>query len=361
MSTESGEVATDPEPVVGCSHCFRDQGLRLDAQQIGDVHDESPCPLCGSPDASKLTKRALFSLAHRFFVWGSLQKMAYGAAPLIQFNDRRSSDIAFPGPLNDDMHLLERVLGIGFFRYGPRMWMVGEVEPLKALLDQTTRPQIVERILRDYPSVELTSEDFFYRVRRSPASPAEHGEFDSPPTEYLGRGRLDSTDLPVLYGSPDIHVCLHECRVTAEDDLFVATLAPTSKLRLLNLAAILDEEVTEFDSLDLAVHMLFLAGDYSYPIARGIARSARDAGYDGLVYPSYFSMLRTGTLPFETAYGLSTRRFKGHRPHEEKKIVPNVGLFGRPIEKTGVRVLGINRMVLNRVEYGFHFGPMVFS
>jgi hypothetical protein len=55
--------------------------------------------------------------------------------------------------------------------------------------------------------------------------------------------------------------------------------------------------------------MLFLAGPHSYEITRLIAHGARAAGYDGVIYPSYFSLLRTGGMPFETDYGISLRRF----------------------------------------------------
>ena len=80
---------------------------------------------------------------------------------------------------------------------------------------------------------------------------------------------------------------------------------PVRDLELLDVAALLDEpqEVNEFGSLDLAVNMLFLAGEHSYPITRVLSLAARSAGFDGLVYPSYFSMLRNGVKPFETTYG----------------------------------------------------------
>jgi hypothetical protein len=105
----------------------------------------------------------------------------------------------------------------------------------------------------------------------------------------------------------DLQVCIHECRVTAEDELYVASLAPTRDLKLLDLTHLLREvHVTEFDSLDIAVHMVFLAGPHSYEIARIIACASRDALYDGVIYPSYFSLLRTGGMPFETAYDFVT-------------------------------------------------------
>jgi len=166
----------------------------------------------------------------------------------------------------------------------------------------------------------------------------------------------------VMYGSPDLQVCIHECRVTAEDDLYVATLAPVSPLRLLDLSALLThEDVTEFESLDMAVHMLFLAGEHSYAITREVAFAARAAGFDGLVYPSYFSLLHTGGMPFETVYGISHRRIPRLQEFERAKTIPNLAIFGRPVETGKVKVRCINRLIVHRVEYGIHFGPVGFE
>jgi hypothetical protein len=162
-----------------------------------------------------------------------------------------------------------------------------------------------------------------------------------------------------MYASQDLQVCVHECRVTAEDELYLATLAPTRELRLLSLTELLHEEgVTEFDSLDMAVHMLFLAGNHSYEIARKIARAAQTAGFDGLVYPSYFSLLRTGGMPFQTVLGMSLRRSSAAIDFEKSKIIGNLALFGRPIEQGIVSVRCINRLILSQVAYGFLFGPV---
>ncbi len=88
--------------------------------------------------------------------------------------------------------------------------MLGEGEPLKALHDASTRDHVVERILREFSE----------RTR-------------SPPQ-------------PILYASQDVEVCVHECRVTVEDDRYMATLAPVRDVRLLDLTAVLEEDVTEF-------------------------------------------------------------------------------------------------------------------
>lgn len=69
-------------------------------------------------------------------------------------------------------------------------------------------------------------------------------EYHAPPVGHRGNGRLDAEDFPVMYASQDVEVCVHECRVTVEDQLYMATLAPVRDLRLLDLTAVLEEDVT---------------------------------------------------------------------------------------------------------------------
>ena len=347
------------ELFVACSNCFSNEGLRLDAERLGEI-DTSVCPRCRTTESSKLTADRLIILAQHFFVWGSVRRFEYGAAPAVQFNDRRKTDIAMPKSLSADALLFEDALGIGFFSYGPRFWMFGEIEPLKCLRKEKSRSNVVDRIIHEYDARKLSTQDKFYRIRKNPTHPSQNFQYDSPPAE-LSKGRLNTEQLPILYVSPDLQTCLHECRATAEDDLFVATLRPTRELEFLNLAAILDEPqgVTEFQSLDLAVNMLFLAREHSYPITRSISRAARSAGFDGLMYPSYFSMLRNGVKPFETTYGISHRRIPQYKKFEESKISTNIAIFGRPIEEGLVEVSCINKVILSTVFYSVHFGPVM--
>lgn len=345
------------EQSVACSACFSDAGLRLDAEKIGRTIP-GPCPNCGATNAKKLPLAGVEALAHRFFVWGSLSKARYGAAPMVQFNQHQSTSIAVANWLKPDVELFQRLLRIGFFHYGPRLWMLGEVTPLKKLQRKRTRDAVIERILAEYPTKTVTSDDCFYRIRVNPRSPSHAAQYDAPPASSSGRGRLDSAGLPVLYGSTDLELCIHECRVTAEDDLYVATLAPTRPLRLLDLSILLKEErATEFESLDMSVHMLFLAGKHSYRITRAISTAALNAGFDGIIYPSYFSLLRIGQMPFQTVYGISHRRIPQLQEYEHSKAIPNFALFGRPIDDGRVSVKCINRVLLSRVGYEFHFGP----
>jgi hypothetical protein len=319
--------------IVACSDCFQNEGLRLDASR-GGIHDETVCARCHSQQGKKLTRVHLEILASRFFVRGTFQPVEYGGASIIQFNGMRQTDIEVPKWLESDIHLFEELLGVGFFYYGPRLWMVGEVYPLQHLLETETRAAVIQRILKEYPVKVIGGEKHFYRLRINPVDATSEQEFDSPPDQFLGRGRFDSKQLPIMYASPDLEVCIHECRVSAEDELFIATLAPKRDLRFLDLTALLPyQHETEFDSLDMAVHLLFLAGSHSYEIARDIASAAQRDGFDGILYPSYFSLLRTGGMPFETVFGISHRKLDQYADRERAKTIPNMAVFGRPIRE----------------------------
>ncbi|MFZ1427020.1 MAG: RES family NAD+ phosphorylase [Geminicoccaceae bacterium] len=287
--------------------------------------------------------------------------MQYGGAPILQFNQGRSDgppEVDFVDELADDVKLIENAVNVKLFYYGPRTWMVGEVEPLKKLQGPSTRLEIISRIISEYPTVNLSSQTEFYRVRKNPVVSNDIAQYDSPPAHFAGSGRLESVDLPILYGSQDLQVCLHECRVTAEDDIFLATLMITKELKMLDLTEVLIEEnMTEFESLDMAVHMLFLAGNHSYEISRQISIEAVKAGFDGIIYPSYFSLLRTGFVPFETSYGISHRIVPRMAKWEKQKMIPNLALFGRPILQGKLLVQSINRVIISRVNYEMHFGP----
>lgn len=323
------------------------------------IEENSPCPSCGSRDGRKLNGDLIGALAHRFFVWGTVHRCKYGAAPRVQFNEHQSTSISTSPWFEADLRKIEKAIGVGFFYYGPRVWMIGEVEPLKALQDPETRPLVMKRIITEYPSVVLPEGQVFYRIRKDPEKQDSFSEYDSPPVALAGSGRLDSAGFPVMYGSQDLQICVHECRVTAEDELYLATLAPTRNLRLLDLTELLSvEKVTEFESLDMAIHMLFLAGSHAYEITREIARAAHAAGYDGLAYPSYFSLLRTGGMPFETSFGISHRKVPQFADREKAKTISNLALFGRPIEQRAVNVRCINKVILTSVEYGIQFGPV---
>lgn len=346
------------EKIILCSDCFKDEGLRLDSYKSGIISDET-CPNCSSNTGKKLTSTLINKLAHRFFVRGTTYKEGYGAAPIIQFNQLNEGDeLDITNDLKDDVQLFKKSIGINFFYYGPRLWMLGEIEPLELLQSEISRQSIIERIISEYPARIFSKSEVFYRLRKNPNNPESQSEYDSPPKVFCGTGRLDSKNLPILYGSQDLEVCVHECRVSVEDELFIATLYPTRDLRLLDLTELLEENCTEFESLDMAIYMLFYAGNYSYEISREIALQVRKAGFDGIIYSSYFSTMRTGAMPFETNFGMSVRKMPLYSDHLKTEIIPNLALFDYPIKQNKIKVKCINRLFLEKVSYDLHFGPV---
>ena len=236
--------------------------------------------------------------------------------------------------------------------------MVGvNIEPLDRLINPKTRLAEVRRILQLYPDMTLRQDDTFYRLRIGPENSSDITQYDSPGGEREKYNRFDSDSFPVMYASHDLQICVHECRVTADDEAFLATLRSTRDMKLLDLTQILYDESSEFESVDMAIHMLFLAGEHSYQICREIALLAHREGYDGLFYPSFFSLLKSGKIPFEASFGLSHRMFPQLHSRERAKITSNLALFGHPLTQGNVEVHSINRLVLRRVQYEFHLGP----
>lgn len=342
-----------------CSDCFNDEGLRLDAVEIG-IESDIKCPNCSSETGKKLTKQITRELCYRFFVRGTIERFDYGGFPLIQMNEDRLNDteISVSPWLEKDVKLIERAGEIGLFYYSPRFWMFGEIEPLKDLQSEEKVDEVINRIIEIYPKHILTEEHPFYRLRINPKIPHEFAEYDTAPKGIGGANRFNSNGEAVLYGSPDLELCIHECRTTVEDEVFAAKLLPNQYLKMLNLAAlVLEDGATEFTSLDMAVHFLFLAGKHSYPICTKIAKHIKDAGFDGIIYPSYFSYKRTGATPFETIYGMSIRHMPPLKDYAESQSIPNVALFGWPIKEGKVRVHSINRVMINSIKYDISFGP----
>src|SRR5690348_1982703 len=102
--------------IVLCSNCFQDPGLRMDAQEFG-VDVDATCPVCRSDQGKKLDNQRVTALAESFFVWGTMLRCDYGAAPIVQFNEHRETSIGAPPWLEADLRRIEKATGFGFFRY----------------------------------------------------------------------------------------------------------------------------------------------------------------------------------------------------------------------------------------------------
>ena len=247
-----------------CSKCFKDHGLSLQASFIGMEMNDLSCNNCKCHGGYHLNAEGLCILSQTFFVNGTTHKCKYGEAPLLQFNEHQKNSITVSTELQHDIDLISDKTGFVFFLYGPRLWMLGEVTPLKELQSKKTRNNIIRRIFDSYPKVTLGAMDMFYRVRKKPKEPDNPNEYDSPPITMPNR--LNSKHFPTLYASQDIETCIHECRLTVEDQIYIATLVPKGNTSLLDLSILLKDGCNEFESLDMSIHMLFLTGNYAQKV-----------------------------------------------------------------------------------------------
>lgn len=320
-----------------CSECFSDRGLRMEAEKIGH-RAKGRCPNCSTTRGTKLYQYQLEQLMVEYFWNGSFFRSEFGGAHRLVSNPYRygEREVEFPPWLKADAHLLEDKLKVGLFHYGPALWRIGEIEPLVALRSPKTRGAAIKKILSSLPERSLLGGARFYRIRKnlSPQNEADPRQYDAPPSNRDSFGRLDSKRLPVLYGSDNMEICVHECRILIPDECFVATLRPTRDLRMLDLTAEpKDDRPTPFESLDMALRFLFAAEGHSYEITRSIARAARRQGFDGIYYPSYFSLVKP-------------------------ERIANIAIFGHPIANKDVEVECINRAQLKTAHYEIRMGPL---
>ena len=319
-----------------CSECFYDEGLKLTSQKFALKSNEK-CPNCKKNYGYKISKEALHQIALKYFVNGSFYQSKYGGSSLLMFNEYQKTDVDFGIFIKQDIPLIESILGIGFFYYAPRLYNVGSIAQLEKLqCGGNGAEEVLKEIIEKFPTKIINERSHFYRLRKNVSDPSDESQFDSPPIEHSGKGRLDSEDLNILYGSENIEICLHECRVSIIDDLYIAKLNPTKNLKILDLSAEIAENNTEFESLCLSIHYIFRAEENSYVICRKIAKFACLNGYDGIIFPSYFSKVKT-------------------------ESIPNIALFKSPIKDGIVQITSINRVRINKIDYDYSFGPLILQ
>lgn len=300
------------------------------------IDNKLKCENCGKFEGLLISKNSLDELAYKYFVEGTYYNTEYGGSPLVKYNEHQETDVDFGKYLNGDIKIFEDFLKVGFFYYAPRLFMLGEIEPLEKLNNKNESLSVLNEIIEKFPTVKLTTKDYFYRLRTNPELSHLESEYDSPPIRYSGKGRLDDKDFNVLYGSKNIEICFHECRISLIDNIYIAKLRPKKTLKLLNLNSLISESNTEFESLGLSIHFIFRAEDHSYDICRRIAKFTFNKGFDGIIFPSYFSKVKEETIP-------------------------NIALFGKPIRDNKVKVESIDRARINTVKYDYSFGPLIID
>ena len=321
-----------------CSNCFKGFGLKSLAEQIGSTNG-GICPNCGSHSGVLLDSRTIRELCDRYFVDGSYNRVKYGGSPILMMVGR---DFEFGFDYNahksllHDLNMILEKAGMKPTAYGPAMWRVGITDWMDRLSSSNwkRRDKAIEELIDRCGIKEIGEESQFYRIRANVGDCVNVEDYDAPRFQPYNGGRLNVRGSVVFYASFNVETCIHECRVSMEDTLHLATLEPCRTLRLLDLSDIkeVDSEMIPFEFLPLAVSQLFMAGRHSYGITRRLSMLAKNRGFDGIIYPSYFNSVT-------------------------KKPSLNIALYGQVIKNKIVRVKSLDRILLNKVSYEFEYGP----
>ena len=276
----SPSAPTGTAPVLLCSNCFVNVGLRLEAERIGGAQVETPCPHCGKSGGRVLDSSGSELLLHRFFVRGSIPPEIGGDAPLYQFNPQHyPGRVLFSTELDGDLRLLSEHLQVGLFHYGPALWRLGYTDHYNALTQERSaeeRERAWTDILSRCEKATLRPGQVIFRVRKSEELIAPTpSEFDTPPTQD---GRYDITGFPVLYAAEDVETCLHECRVTLADYINVAALTPQRELSLLDLQSVDDSAARNpFERVAILLRKFAYSGHEDYNLCRELASRIKAA------------------------------------------------------------------------------------
>jgi hypothetical protein len=320
-----------------CSQCFRDAGLRFEANRIGS-YSTTLCPRCGSTDSKKLTVAQLEALRDSFFSRATAPHSFQGYVPVLRIGgDHEDNDVQMPPATASDWLLIKTLLGGRLFYNTPRLFLWGITNhfsgPDASLLDSTISDICSQLRIRD-----LRSETELYRIRLnlSGEGVVDPSQYDSPPDDHPTRqfSRFDQAAVPILYASPSLAVCIHECRTTLNDEIVVATLRSTRDLRIADLSeGYIQSPETPFDDLKYFFDGLMLSSP-KYDDCRRIAKTFRDRlRVDGFMYKSFFSNLVDGGAL-------------------------NYGFFGHPISEGKLEVASFNQVRIEKIRYDFRLGPV---
>lgn len=322
------------EGFVICSDCFQRHGIKLMAERYG-VRDGLPCPQCGSCHGAKLTLDKAKELASDYIIKGSYHRSGFGGAPLYMLSDVGHDDKLFDD--DPDLILLQDKCGLSTFLYAPATWRVGITTWLDDLLDKNsiTKKKAVLRLIDECDKTECRQGTIFYRLLSQVfGNSANPLTYDAPHWRFQKEGRFGLDNISVLYLSSNIESAIHECRVTVEDDLHLASIIVKRPLQIVDLTNTLNDRGDPWEDLSTSLWFICSSGKDAYPITRAIAREVFNQGYDGIFYWSYFNRV-------------SQERGK------------NLALFGSPIKEGKVEVISIDRLLLDKIQYSYSLGVLI--
>jgi hypothetical protein len=319
-----------------CSNCFRDAGLRYEAERIGRSLSKA-CPNCGSPSGTKLTKGDLFRLRDRFFRHATAPHGVGGYhVPVLEINSTGDVDDDVDMSKNTwtDWLLIKSKLGGRLFYNAPALWKIGITEHYDSNAEVTE--ETIADVVGQLAITTLTSDSAFFRIRKNLRGPSIYDslQYDAPPAgEARPCWRFDDASNPILYASPSLSVCIHECRILLTDRIVAATLVPNRDLRLAELSGnYIQTPRSPFEDLTHFFNGLVFSAE-TYDVCRRLAKAVQKSlNVEGIIYKSFFTTVIDGPAI-------------------------NYAIFGHPIEDGRLAVTSINQVRLDEIRYQYCLGP----
>jgi RES domain len=320
-----------------CSECFQNYGVRLEAFGVG-IKSSLICPSCKSTNGRKLERRHLQKLIGRFFELGTVPHGVGGYASILDYRPSLDVDeVEFDAKTAHDWKLIKQHTGGALFFRGPPLWRVGITEHYDEpnVVSDETIVDIVDKLsIKILPKGTKT-----FRIRKNvpPAVVMNPPQYELPPANPVREhGRFDDANLQILYTSPSLPVCLHECRTVITDDIIVATFEAMADLRVADFTADYNQSsVSPYESLRYFFNGIFLTRDASvYDIARRIASCVRQRlNVDGFITDSFFTTV-------------------GQEP-----VSQNFCFFPSALTDQKLGLHSLNRLHLETVSYSYVLGP----
>jgi hypothetical protein len=336
-----------------CSDCFSNIGLRTEAARIGKENDE-PCRNCSSKNGRELDDRGLANLMTRFFVEGSQSPYLPPVYRIDYSQVGKSHDpVRFDETLQRDYELIAarhetlryhapklRIMGFG----GPYSDFSEALKLLDEQGDRTPLKRSAADILGRCAELYLEPGQRLYRIRTNPEKIQKPEDIDTPPSQIgackKAAGRFESSDLPILYTSSDVETVLHEARVRLGDEVVLGTLEVSKRQKLVDLDLVKEQVDASGFNLNADYHYFLRSrlgsqDPSDYRICQILAVEARLAGFDGLKFRSFYSILR-----------------------QNYEASVNYALFGFPIKENRLMLVSWNSIRLLKASYAFQFGPL---
>ncbi|WP_430816556.1 RES family NAD+ phosphorylase [Carboxylicivirga sp. RSCT41] len=319
-----------------CSDCLINEGLKIEAERIG-IRNNNQCTNCNSFSGKKLNKEIIQKIVDRFFRQGSIDNDYH--LPIYQLSFVEYEEmIPFTEETRADLKLLKANSGINIAYHSPRLTDLGytDISAEIEIIEHEAKEKLnvlIDRLFSKFKDKTLNTNTKLFRIRVNPNSPRTNAEFDTPPKEYIREGRLNNKETPIFYCSEDLNTCVHEVKSTVYDNLYLATFKTKQPLKILSLIDYNKElDLHEMENYISYISYLFRT-DLDYNMCQKLAIRAKERGYDGIEYYSFFSKV------------IGDRK-------------SNIALFGYPMKDGILSLKSVNRLRIEKIDYKLNFGPV---